>query len=122
MNFHLSGIAIGARHIESIIRMAEANAKMHLREIVRDDDVDMAISVMLESFIQSQKFSISRMIKKRFASYITYREDSNSLLLHILGKLEKEQVNNKYNNYIFINKFLAAFLPIFERTTSIKRN
>ena len=86
------GISIGARHIESIIRMAEANARMHLREIVRDDDVDMAISVMLESFIQSQKFSISRMIKKRFASYITYREDVNSLLLHLLGKLEKEQV------------------------------
>lgn len=72
--------------------MAEAHAKMHLREIVRDDDVDIAISVMLESFIQSQKFSISRMIKKKFASYITYREDSNSLLYHILGKLEKEQV------------------------------
>lgn len=39
------------RHIESIIRMSEANARMHLREIVRDEDVNLAISVMLEGFI-----------------------------------------------------------------------
>ena len=31
--------------------MAEANARMHLRELVRDDDVNVAISVMLEGFI-----------------------------------------------------------------------
>ena len=31
--------------------MTEAHAKMHLRDIVRDDDVDVAISVLLESFI-----------------------------------------------------------------------
>jgi DNA replicative helicase MCM subunit Mcm2 (Cdc46/Mcm family) len=31
--------------------MAEANARMHLREIVRDDDVNVAIGVMLEGFI-----------------------------------------------------------------------
>lgn len=80
--------------------MSEAHAKMHLREIVRDDDVDVAISVMLESFIQSQKYSISRMIKKRFSSYITCREDSNSLLLHILGKLEKEQVKKNELNFL----------------------
>lgn len=47
------GIAIAVRHIESIIRMAEAHAKMHLREVVRDEDIDVAINVMLESFIQS---------------------------------------------------------------------
>ena len=45
------GINIAVRHIESIIRMAEAHAKMHLRENVRDEDVDVSISVMLDSFI-----------------------------------------------------------------------
>ena len=39
------------RHIESVIRMSEAHARMHLREIVRDDDVNVAISTMLEGFI-----------------------------------------------------------------------
>ena len=44
-------MSIAVRHIESIIRMAEANARMHLREIVRDDDVNVAMSMMLEGFI-----------------------------------------------------------------------
>ena len=48
-------IPITVRHIESIIRIAEAHAQMHLREYVHSDDVDMAIRVMLESFIDTQK-------------------------------------------------------------------
>ena len=48
------------------------------------------------------------MIKKRLASYITYQVDSNCLLLTLLGKLQKEQVNNKYNKSIFINKFFRG--------------
>jgi DNA replication licensing factor MCM2 len=101
------GIAIGARHIESIIRMSEAHARMHLRDIVRDDDVDVAISLMLESFIQSQKFSISRMIRKRFAGYLTYRGDVNTLLMHVIGRLEKEQVQKNY--YFRFRKFIFYF-------------
>jgi cell division protein FtsX len=45
-------VPIAVRHIESIIRMSEAHAKMHLRDHVRDDDVNVAISVMLHSFLQ----------------------------------------------------------------------
>lgn len=40
-------IPITVRHIESMIRMAEAHAKMHLREFVSEDDVNMAMRVML---------------------------------------------------------------------------
>ena len=47
-----------------MIRMAEANAKMHLREYVTEDDVNMAIRVMLESFIDTQKFSVMRNMRK----------------------------------------------------------
>merc|ERR1719410_233308 len=36
------GIPIAVRHIESNLRLAEARAKLHLREYVRSDDVDMA--------------------------------------------------------------------------------
>ena len=50
------GVPIAVRHIESIMRMSEAHARMHLREYVRDDDVDMAVRTMLESFIQAQKY------------------------------------------------------------------
>lgn len=44
--------------------MAEAHAKMHLREFVTEDDVNMAIRVMLESFIDTQKFSVMRNMRK----------------------------------------------------------
>lgn len=52
------------RHIESVIRMAEAHARIHLRDYVIEDDVNMAIRVMLESFIDTQKFSIMRSMRK----------------------------------------------------------
>ena len=34
---------IAVRHLESIIRMSEAHAAMHLREYVNEQDVDTAI-------------------------------------------------------------------------------
>ncbi len=49
---HISGgLHIAVRHIESVIRIAEAHARIHLRDSVRDDDVDVALSLMMESFI-----------------------------------------------------------------------
>lgn len=63
-------IPITVRHIESMIRMAESHAKMHLREYVMEDDVNMAIRVMLESFIDTQKFSVMRSMKKVNVFYI----------------------------------------------------
>ena len=57
-------IPITVRHIESIIRIAEAHARMHLREYVHNDDVDMAIRVVLESFIDTQKYAVMRNMRK----------------------------------------------------------
>ena len=57
-------IPITVRHIESMIRMAESHARMHLRDYVNEDDVNMAIRIMLESFIATQKFSIMRSMRK----------------------------------------------------------
>lgn len=56
-------IPITVRHIESIIRCAEAHAKLHLRDIVQNQDVDMAIRVILESFVDTQKFSVMKTMK-----------------------------------------------------------
>ncbi len=44
--------------------MTESHAKMHLRDYVNEDDVNMAIRVMLESFIATQKFSVMRGMRK----------------------------------------------------------
>ncbi len=37
------GMPIAVRHLESIIRMSEAHAAMHLREYVQEADIDTAI-------------------------------------------------------------------------------
>ncbi|EAR88972.2 MCM2/3/5 family protein (macronuclear) [Tetrahymena thermophila SB210] len=84
------GMTIAVRHIESIIRMAEAHAKMHLREVVRDEDIDVAINVMLESFIQSQKYSVAKTIRDNFKVYLTKASDNNKYLFNLLNKLQKE--------------------------------
>jgi len=70
------GIPIAVRHIESVIRMSEAHAKLHLRDYVRTDDVDFAINMLLESFLQSQKVSVSRQLSKKFEKYKNKRADA----------------------------------------------
>jgi DNA replication licensing factor MCM2 len=56
----VGGIPIAVRHIESLIRMSEAHAKIHLRDEVTTSDVNVAIEMLLDSFIQSQKSSVAR--------------------------------------------------------------
>jgi len=85
-------IPITVRHIESMIRMAEAHAKMHLREYVREDDVNMAIRVMLETFIDTQKYSVMRNMRKSFAQYLAFKRDNNELLLFVLKQLVRDQI------------------------------
>lgn len=87
------GVPIAVRHVESMMRMAEAHAKMHLRDYVRDDDMDASIRMMLGSFIEAQKFSVRRALKRSFAKFITSGEDRTQLLLHILQDMfRKEQM------------------------------
>jgi DNA replication licensing factor MCM2 len=44
--------------------MAEASAKMHLREYVRADDINLAISVCVGSFVSAQKMSIKKTLER----------------------------------------------------------
>ncbi len=55
---------ITVRHLESMIRMAEASAKMALREYVRADDIDLAIEVAVGSFVSAQKMSIKKTLQR----------------------------------------------------------
>jgi len=81
------GVAVAVRHIESIIRMAEAAARMQLRDHVRHDDVDLAISVMLGSVINSQKYAVKRQMERKFSKYLVTAQDSNQLLEFQLRRL-----------------------------------
>jgi len=92
-------IPITVRHVESIIRMSEAFAKMHLREYVSEDDINMAIRVMLESFISTQKFSVMKSMRKTFSRYLTYKRDNNELLHFLLKQLVQDQLLYLRNRY-----------------------
>ncbi|KAF7984233.1 hypothetical protein HWV62_16046 [Athelia sp. TMB] len=83
---------ITVRHLESMIRMAEASAKMSLREYVRADDIDMAISVAVQSFVSAQKMSIKKTLERGFRKYLTQARDHEELLSFLLGQLVKDKV------------------------------
>jgi len=92
-------VPITVRHIESMIRLAEANAKMHLREYVHEDDVNMAIRVVLESFVDTQKYSVVKAMRKNFAPYLSYKRDNNELLLFALRALSRDTAAYMRNRY-----------------------
>ncbi|KAI0768718.1 MCM-domain-containing protein [Trametes elegans] len=82
---------ITIRHLESMIRMAEASAKMALREYVRADDIDLAISVAIGSFVSAQKMSIKKTLERGFRKYLTQARDHEELLAFLLGQIVKEK-------------------------------
>ncbi|KAK4524304.1 hypothetical protein GAYE_SCF02G2203 [Galdieria yellowstonensis] len=84
------GMPIAVRHLESIIRLAEAHARLHLREYVKDEDLNRAIGVILESFFSAQKYSVMRSLRRTFSRYLSFRKDKNELLLHLLGTIFHE--------------------------------
>lgn len=69
-----------------MIRMSEAHARMHLRQHVTQEDVDMAIRVLLDSFISTQKFGVQKALQKVLKE-ITALSLSLSLYLHVLQML-----------------------------------
>ena len=72
---------------------------MHLREYVNEYDVNMAVRIMLESFIATQKFSIMRTMRKTFSRYLAYKRDNNELLLFLLKGLAHEQLMYQKSRY-----------------------
>ncbi|KAJ8968837.1 hypothetical protein NQ317_005305 [Molorchus minor] len=85
-------LPITVRHIESIIRMSEAHARMHLREYVQEDDVNMAVRMMLESFVETQKYSVMKSMRQVFQRYLLFKKDHSELLFYILRQLAQDQL------------------------------
>ncbi|WWD19331.1 hypothetical protein CI109_103790 [Kwoniella shandongensis] len=83
---------ITVRHLESMIRMSEASAKMHLREYVRSDDIDLAIQVAVGSFVNAQKMSIKKTLERGFRKYVHQATDHEELISFLLGGIIKEKV------------------------------
>lgn len=85
-------LPITVRHIESVIRMAESSARMHLRDVILDSDVNLAMSMMLESFIDAQKYSVLKRMRSVFQKYLTFQKDHTELLFFILRQLALDQL------------------------------
>ena len=65
------GMPIAVRHLESIIRMSEAHAAMHLREYVNEQDVDTAIRCSHAGSRNLFSWSIPPLTKRRSSSKTT---------------------------------------------------
>lgn len=88
-------IPITVRHIESVVRMAEAHARMHLREYVNDDDVNVALRMVVESFVSTQKYGVMKSMRQVCVSS-PLSSDLNKLhgrigLMILVFKLVNEQ-------------------------------
>lgn len=60
---------ITVRHLESIIRIAEAFARMRLSDFVSQSDLNRAIKVSIDSFVGAQKITVRRQLQKSFMKY-----------------------------------------------------
>lgn len=79
-SFRSGGAPMTVRHIDGMVRLAEANAKLELRNFVTSQDVDNAIALMLESFIQSQKHSVAEEMRVKFRKYIKQSVPEHDLI------------------------------------------
>lgn len=86
-----NSIPITARHIESIIRCSESYAKMHLRNFVTTDDVRVAMKVILQSFVSTQRHLVRKNMEQIFSSYLNYNRSSSELLLNVLKNMVLEE-------------------------------
>ena len=59
---------------------------------MRNEDVDMAIRVMVDSFIRAQKYSVQTTLKRKFRKYIVYKKHNNSLIMHTLQQMVRDQM------------------------------
>jgi DNA replication licensing factor MCM2 len=58
---------------------------------VSEDDLNLAVSVMLESFIMAQKFSVQRPLRRQFMRYLNVGTDLGALLLMKLREIVRER-------------------------------
>jgi DNA replication licensing factor MCM2 len=87
------GLPITVRHMESVIRLAEAHARLHLREFVRDDDVTAAMALFLRCFVQTQKYSMRHAMEQRFRKYVDSDMEPQKLLHFRLKGLVQQTRN-----------------------------
>jgi DNA replication licensing factor MCM2 len=89
--FKSGGAPMTARHVESIVRMSEAFARIELREHVLPKDLDNAIAMMFESFAQSQKHQVAEELRQKFRRYISHATPMGDQVMSLLEKSFKDR-------------------------------
>merc|ERR1712224_1073163 len=89
------GMPIAVRHLESMIRITEAHAKIHLREHVLPGDMDHAIKVVVDSYIGTLKHTAQRVLQRKFQRSTFYKTDPSEVFLSQLRELVREQLKLK---------------------------
>lgn len=74
------------RHLEAIMRIAEAFCKMRLSDYCSPQDIDRAIAVTVDSFVGSQKVSCKKALSRAFAKYTLARPRKTSTKAHRGGR------------------------------------
>eukprot|EP00921_Rhytidocystis_pertsovi_P024588 GHVQ01039506.1.p1 GENE.GHVQ01039506.1~~GHVQ01039506.1.p1 ORF type:complete len:428 (-),score=55.07 GHVQ01039506.1:1147-2430(-) len=87
------GFPMTLRHLDSMVRISEANAKMRLASFVNVKDADMAIATMLESYISSQKHSVAASLGREFARYIAIARGGFEMLGEIVRRNMQDLLN-----------------------------
>lgn len=118
-----SGIPITVRHVESIIRISEAFAKLRLADSVTARDIDAAIRITLKSFLGAQKQAVEKRLRKKFARY--FEENVEDVALYILKKMIAERIGAVGSGEVpskdFIARCTTSGLNIGERFFSSER-
>jgi len=89
--FKSGGAPMTARHVESIIRMAEANARIELREHVLPKDLDNAIATMFDSFSQSQKHQVAEELRQKLRRFISQATPAADQLMSLLERIFRDR-------------------------------
>ena len=80
------GISITVRHMESILRLAEAHAKIYLKTFVTDADLSVAIALFLRSYLNTQKYSLKTSLERKFSRYLTADFQPQQVIHHKLSQ------------------------------------
>uniref|UniRef100_A0A0G4HXT7 DNA replication licensing factor MCM2 n=1 Tax=Chromera velia CCMP2878 TaxID=1169474 RepID=A0A0G4HXT7_9ALVE len=114
------GLRMTVRHIESIIRMAEANARMRLSQSVEQQDLDEAIALMLNSFCQTQKHAVAQQLEKKYARYTARESDHVGLMEFLLEKTYRAQERNELLRRLDENAEVHVKVPLERFTREIQ--
>ncbi|KAG5859894.1 minichromosome maintenance protein [Encephalitozoon hellem] len=98
-----SGLPVTVRHVESIVRISEAFAKMRLSSIVSAEDIDEAISVVLDSFMGAQKYSMSKSLRKKFVKY--FNRSNTDVLVFLLKEMFNEKMKAFRSQSVSVDEF-----------------